>query len=70
LVAFWRKRLDLDSLPTNQAIQQIKQHPQAGPLLRQLEEWLHSPTPPPDLDLPRLLEPYRQITVKDTELNG
>ena len=70
LVAFWRKRLDLDSLPTSQAIQQIRQHPQAGPLLRQLEEWLHSPTPPPDLDLPRLLESCRRISVTDTELNG
>jgi hypothetical protein len=43
VVEFWRRRLSLADVPVNQAITQLRRHPEAGPLLLQLEQWIHSP---------------------------
>jgi hypothetical protein len=62
LVAFWRARLDLGAVKAADAIVAIRRHPEAGALVRQVEEWLHLPTPPADVDWNRLLAPYRTVT--------
>lgn len=67
LVAFWRSRLDLGSKRAVDAIVAIKQHERAGALLRQVEAWLHMPTPPKDFDVKALLEPYRSVAAEDFE---
>lgn len=67
LVAFWRSRLDLQSVKAAEAIVAIKRHPEAGALLRQLEGWLHMPTPLPPTDLNALLQPYRSVTAESLE---
>ncbi|MDP6370215.1 MAG: hypothetical protein QF615_11445, partial [Planctomycetota bacterium] len=58
LIAFWRQRLELGELPAARALEQLKAHAEAGPLLRQLELWLHSPNAAPEVDLGELLAPY------------
>lgn len=64
LIAVWRKRLGLDGLGTAQALSQMKQHDEAGPLLRKLEEWLHRPATSgahDEPDLTSLLAPYKNL---------
>lgn len=39
----WRERESLQATSMVQAIQQLRQHPEAGPLLLHLEQWLHAP---------------------------
>lgn len=62
LVAFWRSRLDLDSVRAVDAIVTIRNHDEAGALLRQVEAWLHAPEPPATFDVAGLLRPYRAVT--------
>lgn len=75
VVEFWRRRLSLTHVPVNQAIFQLRQHPEAGPLLVQLEQWIHAPLHSESrageskdqtgtrtkTQLAKLLEPYRQF---------
>lgn len=42
VLGFWRGRLGLTSLPMPEAMKQLRAHPEAGQLLRHVEEWLHS----------------------------
>jgi hypothetical protein len=67
LVAFWRLRLDLGAAKAGDAIVAIKRHAEAGALLRELEGWLHMPTPTGATDLQALLEPYRTVTAESLE---
>ena len=62
LVAFWRVRLGLEDARAVDAIMAIRQHEEAGRLLRQVEAWLHAPEPPRELDIAGLLAPYRDVT--------
>jgi hypothetical protein len=62
LVAFWRARLDLGDLKVADAVMAIRRDDEAGKLLRHIETWLHAPEPPKDVDLGKLLEPYRSVT--------
>jgi hypothetical protein len=61
LVAYWRERLGLDAERPEKALAALYAHEQAGALLRSLEEWLHRPSPPVDVDVHALLEPYRDV---------
>ena len=61
LVAFWRKRLKMEDQPAAEVIPQLRSHSSAGPLLRQLEAWLHQPKSDAEIDLAALLEPYRNL---------
>lgn len=67
LVAFWRARLGLRQVAAGDAIAAIRQHAEAGALLRQIEGWLHMPTPPRDADWNTLLAPYRAVTAASLE---
>ncbi len=61
LVAWWRRRLELDQRRPEEALAQLHAHPESGPLLRSLEEWLHRPDPASQVDVSALLEPYRDL---------
>ena len=58
LLAYWRERLDLENLDAHQAIRQLHHHPEAGEVLRQVEDWLHRPNPPEEISWEDLLRPY------------
>ncbi len=61
LVAYWRRRLGLDAERPDAAIAALRAHPEAGPLLAQLDAWLHKPGPREAIDLDALLAPYRNL---------
>jgi hypothetical protein len=61
LVAYWRRKLELEDRRPQQVISLLREHPEAGPLLRGLEDWLHRPEPPTDVDVAALLAPYRDL---------
>jgi hypothetical protein len=67
LVAFWRARLGLAEHNAADAIVAIKRDAEAGALLRQLEAWLHMPSPPGAVDVANLLQPYRAVTAASFE---
>lgn len=68
LLAFWRKRLDLEAIEPAEAIAALREHPDAGPLLAQLEAWLHRPGPSDAADVGKLLEPYRDLSPDAVDL--
>ncbi|MEZ6065122.1 MAG: hypothetical protein R3B90_05325 [Planctomycetaceae bacterium] len=61
LVSFWRTRRGLNDVPVNRAITELRADPQAGPLITQLEQWLHRPASGEAVDVAQLLQPYRSI---------
>lgn len=62
LIGYWRRRLGVEDASPALAIATIRAHEQGGPMLRQLEEWLHRPGgPAAPVDLARLLEPYQDL---------
>lgn len=66
LLAHWRKRRGLEDTPAAQAIAQLRSDEEAGPLLRQLEEWLHRPAGAAgsSVDVAALLEPYQHVATE------
>lgn len=70
LFAFWRHRLGLRSLAPEQALVEIHNHPESGPLMRQLERWMHQPSRDEHLDLGELLAPYERIALDTLEVSG
>ena len=68
LVALWRRRLGLEETRPAEVLVQLRAHPEAGPLLRKLEEWLHRPDARGAAEIPALLAPYRAL--REDELDG
>lgn len=67
LLAHWRRRRGLEDVPAAKAVAQLRGDEEAGPLFRQLEEWLHRPAGAADtqVDVSVLLEPYRNVVAED-----
>lgn len=61
LLTHWRERLRLTNADPAVALAELRAHPEAGELLRNLEEWLHRPDPPKRTDVERLLAPYLKV---------
>jgi hypothetical protein len=70
LVMFWRRRLNLDQHDAASIIPTLRQHDEAGPLLTQLEVWLHQPGGAGDVNITALLEPYRDLPEDSLETPG
>jgi hypothetical protein len=58
LLNHWRERLRLESLEYGAAIRALRAHPEAGVLLRALEDWLHRPPGSVKVDIESFLAPY------------
>ena len=71
LVAFWQKKLNLESESPHQAIVKVRQHPDSGGLMRKLETWIHQPktngADDQDVDWETLLAPYRDLPADTLE---
>lgn len=67
ILAHWRRRRALTDVGAGRAIQRLRDDEEAGPLLRQIEEWLHRPHDPSraQVDVAALLEPYRNVAEVD-----
>jgi len=63
LLAVWRKRLRVEDVSPAEAIRTLREHPEAGALLRALEDWLHRPAGAAnrDVDIEALLKPYEDF---------
>jgi len=61
LVAYWRKRLALESKSSSELLPFLRAHAEAGPLFGGLEQWLHAPDGSGSVDVESLLEPYRGL---------
>ncbi len=67
LTTFWRRRLKLGALPPDESIRQIRADEEAGPLMRQLEIWMHSPHRDSAFDLAGLLRRLEQLSAREFE---
>lgn len=70
LIGYWRKRLQLDALQPADAFVKLRNHGEAGPLLTQLEMWLHRPGPNVAVDVAELLKPYQHLPADALESQG
>lgn len=61
LVAYWRRKLGFEEKKPEEALALLRDHAEAGPLLRSLEDWLHRPAEPGQVDVAALLAPYRDL---------
>ena len=61
LIGYWCRRLGLESAPADQILQVLHEHAESGPLLRQLEAWLHQPQPGNVDQVRALLAPYQHV---------
>jgi hypothetical protein len=61
LVEYWRRKLGLEERAAQDLLVELRAHPEAGALLRSLEDWLHRPDPPAQVDLVALLAPYENV---------
>jgi hypothetical protein len=61
ILGHWKQRLpELDTMQAAQALAHLRHHKEAGPLLQQLERWLHAGGDQPSSDeIDQLLMPYR-----------
>ncbi len=61
LLSHWRERLHLADASMVEALTRLRQHREAGALLRALEDWLHRPPGTANVDVAAVLAPYRSI---------
>jgi hypothetical protein len=61
LITYWSRKLGLGQERPTEALAELRRHAEAGPLLVQLESWLHRPAPPGKIDVAALLDPYRRL---------
>lgn len=62
LLVYWVRRLGLQGQNPATVFAMLREHPEAGPLLRQLEAWLHAPNrDDKTVNVPELLAPYRAL---------
>jgi hypothetical protein len=68
MLTFWQKQLNLQEVSAAQAIRKLREHDEAGPIFRALEDWLHRPEPVvSEVKLAELLEPYRNLPAEELE---
>jgi hypothetical protein len=65
LLAYWRRRLGLEKENAPTALAKMREHPEAGVLLNQLELWLHRPGTARQVDVGKLLWPYQQASAEE-----
>lgn len=65
LIAMWQRKLKLTEAEPTVLVNQIRRHPESGPLMRQLERWMHDPSRDEAIDLAKLLEPLSRLSARD-----
>lgn len=61
LIGFWRERLNLGKLPAEEALDQLRADPEAGELLRQIEQWLYERPGRAPIEAASILRPYEHV---------
>jgi len=70
LLNYWREKLGLREESMIEAVQKLRQHPQGGQLLREMENWLHRPPGSAKVDVNALLAPYREPVAPEATAIG
>jgi hypothetical protein len=60
LMGFWREKIPSAEMKMAETVAHLREHPQAGELLRALERWLHQRDGASPAEINSLLEPYRR----------
>lgn len=63
MTGYWREKLARPEQRMTEALATLKDHPEAGSLIRALERWLHQPGGASKTEIESLLEPYRHPAV-------
>lgn len=61
MTGYWREKLQLPEQRMADELASLKRHPEAGELIRALEQWLHRPGGASPAEVRNLLEPYRSL---------
>jgi hypothetical protein len=69
-MGYWRDKLNLPHLRMAEALARLKEHTEAGELLRALERWLHRPGNVSGQEITLLLEPYRNLPAPAPAVEG
>lgn len=67
LLTYWRRRLALQDADPVMALTTLRNHDEAGALLRVVESWLHKPEGAGEVDIAVLLAPYRDLPSETLE---
>lgn len=67
LLGYWRTRLGLTDMEPFAALLKIQQHPEAGAVLRFVEEWLHRDGGSRSVDITAVLAPYQHAVDETIE---
>jgi hypothetical protein len=67
LIMHWQRRLGLAHADGAELITRLRQHDEAGALLRALEDWLHRPPGTATVHLDSILAPYRNLPDETVE---
>ncbi|QDV37508.1 hypothetical protein [Tautonia plasticadhaerens] len=72
LIGYWRRRAGLEGIDPARAVAILREHDEAGPVFRSLEDWLHRPPGPSqeNIDIIELLKPYRDLPADTLEPVG
>lgn len=70
LLHCWRERLGLENCSPEEAMARLQAHPEAGELVRHLEDWLHRPPGAVTVDVAGLLAPYREREEETENVGG
>jgi hypothetical protein len=66
LINHWQRRLGLAGADSGELITRLRQHAEAGALLRALEDWLHRPPGSTKVEVESVLAPYRNLPAEET----
>jgi len=66
LITHWQRRLGLLEANGEQLIARLREHREAGALLRALEDWLHRPPGNSTVQVESVLAPYRDLPTEET----
>lgn len=61
LTGYWREKLAAPGVRVPTAFAQLRAHPEAGGLIRDLERWLHRPGGADAAEIERILAPYHNL---------
>jgi len=65
LITHWQQRLNLRDAGGGELIARLRQHSEAGALLRALEDWLHRPAGAASVNVESVLAPYRHLPAEE-----
>ncbi|MEC9094885.1 MAG: hypothetical protein VX438_19410, partial [Planctomycetota bacterium] len=68
LFSFWQTKLQITEDKPSAILRRIRHHPESGPLMQQIETWLHAPAASDqEINLAELLAPYQKYDAQELE---